>query len=393
MIEARDQADAIARLQGDGLLPVRAEAAPAATRPFLAQWMKPLVGGPRAPALRSAERLAVIDELAALIEGGLPLDRALALTAEACSRPSAIAIVRELREAVAGGASLSAAMARHPRSFGPLAEGIVRAGESGGALAPALRQLAAHLAAAASIQSALLTALTYPALVAVIALVSVVVLLRVVVPQFTSLFDGATATLPWSTRAVFAMSEAMRQYGWLGLLALGGGGFWLHRQRRDPARLRLAHALLLRAPLIGETWRQLDIARWARTLSLLLGQGVALPSALATAAPTLTNAELRQRGMQLAAKLREGQSLSHLLRAARLLPESALALLQAGEASGRLATTLAQLAERQARVFDTRIQRALALLGPLLILGLGLVIGVIIIALLGGILSINALVA
>lgn len=393
MIEARDQADAIARLQGDGLLPVRAEAAPAAMRPFLAQWMKPLVGRTRAPALRSAERLAVIDELAALLEGGLPLDRALALTAEACSRPGAIAIVRELREAVAGGASLSAAMARHPRSFGPLAEGIVRAGESGGALAPALRQLAAHLASAASIQSALLTALTYPALVAVIALVSVVVLLRVVVPQFTSLFDGATATLPWSTRAVFAMSEALRQYGWLAVLALGAGGYWLHRQRRDPARLRLAHAMLLRAPLIGETWRQLDIARWARILSLLLGQGVALPSALATAAPTLTNAELRQRGMQLAAKLREGQSLSHLLRAARLLPESALALLQAGEASGRLATTLAQLAERHAHAFDTRSQRALALLGPLLILGLGIVIGVIIIALLGGILSINALVA
>lgn len=391
-IEARDQLEAIARLQADGLLPIRAEPLQPSRHAAVWRWLGRRRGDAHGAALLPSELLACISEIAALLEGGLPLERCLALTAATPARPAAAEILRQLREGVAGGATLSATMARHPRSFGPLVQGIVRVGETGGALAAALRQLAAHLESAATLKSALITALLYPTLVTAIAIISVAVLLRVVVPQFAPLFDGAEATLPWATRAIFSLSDLLRRFGWLVILITTGGVLWLRARWSDPAWVRRTHARLLRIPVLRETWLHLDIARWSRTLALLLGQGVALPNALATAAPIVTNAELRFRCTQLAASLREGRTLSQLLRGVQLLPESALALLHAGESSGRLAATLAQLAERHTAAFDTRVKRALTLFEPLMILGLGAVIGIIIISILGGILSVNALV-
>jgi general secretion pathway protein F len=242
------------------------------------------------------------------------------------------------------------------------------------------------------VRDALISALIYPAILVFVALVSIFILLGYVVPQFTEMLEGAGQVLPLSTRIVLGVGDAMQSYGWV-ILVLGGAAAWqLRRQLRQPEKLYRWHAWLLKLPLAGELIVKVEVARFARMLSTLLQNGVALLKALAIVKDTMGNQVLAEGLGRVAGRIREGESLAEPLAELTEFPAFAVHMVRVGEESGNLQQILTQVANTYDRDTRTTIKRTLALLEPILILVLGLIIAAVIISILGAILSINELV-
>jgi general secretion pathway protein F len=325
--------------------------------------------------------------LAALLDAGLPLDRALRLAER--SRHTAMAdAARQVREAVEGGAGLAGAMRALTRVFTPLAVAMVAAGEESGALGGAMGRLADHLDEAGELRAQVRSALLYPALMAVVATLGVVVLLLFVVPRFVAMLAEVGGQLPMSTRALVAVSAVVTGWWWIWLPALAtavaGARAWVAR----PDGRRRWHQARLRLPVVGELERTLAAARFTRTLGLLLASGVGILPALRVARTTVGNELLREGLERAAAAVAQGRRLAAELDG--VLPPLAVQLVDVGEESGQLDA----LCLRAADAFDAESRRSLramvSLLEPALILVFGALVGFVALAMLQAIYSINA---
>jgi general secretion pathway protein F len=232
----------------------------------------------------------------------------------------------------------------------------------------------------------------YPAILVFVALSSIFILLGYVVPQFTEMFEGVGQVLPLSTRITIGIGGALQNYGWLMLVLIGGWVWYLRRHLQLPENLYRWHAWLLKLPLAGEVILKIEVARFARTLSTLLQNGVALLKALSIVKDTMGNRVLAEGLERVAAGLREGQSLSEPLAKFTKFPAFAIHMVRVGEESGNLQQILTQVASAYDRDTRTTIKRTLAILEPVLILVLGVIIAAVIISILVAILSINELV-
>jgi len=242
------------------------------------------------------------------------------------------------------------------------------------------------------VRDTLTSALIYPAVLIVVALLSIFILLGYVVPQFTEMFEGAGQALPLSTRITIGAGDFLQNYGWLMLLVSAAGGWYLRQHLKQPDNQLRWHARLLRLPLIGELILKAEVARFARTLSTLLHNGIALLKALAIVKDTMGNRSLAAGLDRVANSIKEGQSLAEPLTVFTSFPEFAIHMIRVGEESGNLSEILTQVADTYDRDTRTTIKRTLALLEPVLILVLGAIIAAVIISILAAILSINELV-
>jgi general secretion pathway protein F len=386
-IEAADQAAVVAKLRGQGHLPLAAEPVGGAleVRSALARRLsQPLFGSGR---IRRQELAVMTRELATLLDAGLTLDQSLRLMTDLVESEAARRLLGELLERVHGGSSLADALAERQDVFSNAYISMVRAGEAGGSLDDVLARLATFLEQAEALSEQVKSALVYPVILLVMAGVSIVILLTVVVPEFEPLFASAETELPWLTRLIIALGDGLQRWWWALLLGLGAGLWLTFRQFRQPASRARIDAWLLRAPLLGDLLAKVDTARLARTLGTLLGNGVPLLSALAIAKDTLANAALREALAEAASGVKEGKGLADPLERAALFPKLAVHLLSVGERSGRLDTMLLKIAEIFDREVRATIERLMALLVPALTIVLGLVIAAIIGAVLMAILS------
>src|SRR6185295_9278102 len=212
-------------------------------------------------------------QLATLVASGMPLDQALAAVAEQSDQPRAARVLAAIREQVAAGEPLAAALSRFPRTFSDLYRGLVAVGAESGQLGGVLSRLADYLEARQMLRQKFAMALVYPALVTVIALAVIATLMLYVVPQIVAVYEQSRQTLPWLTRALIATSDFLRATGWywLGLFAATGVAAVL-LLRHEHWRERW-HALLLATPVVGSVLSGLDTARFASTLSILTGSG------------------------------------------------------------------------------------------------------------------------
>ena len=224
------------------------------------------------------------------------------------------------------------------------------------------------------------------------AVTSVLILLGYVVPQFAEMFASAGETLPLSTRITIAAGELLKSWGWLFALAVAAGALYLRQQLRDPRRKLRLDDWLLRVPIAGEILLKAEVARFARTLSTLLHNGVTLLKALSITRDTMDNQRLAADIEKVGAGLKEGQRLADPLAENTGFPAFAIHMIRVGEETGNLEEILVQVADAYERDTNTTIKRALALLEPALILILGGVIAAVIISILVAILSVNELV-
>jgi general secretion pathway protein F len=331
-------------------------------------------------------------ELSILLQAGLPLERALAILASLAHSDRLRAVLEGIRELVKQGATLADAMEAQDGVFGRFYISLLRAGESGGALQLVLERLGQYMADARDMRSSLSSALMYPALLVVVALASIMILLGYVVPQFTEMFDGMGQVLPLSTRITIAVGETLQSYGWLGLLLLVAGAWYLRRQLADQSKAYRWHAWLLRTPMLGEIVVKMEVARFAHTLASLLHNGIPLLRALSIVKDTMGNLVLARGIERVSGGLKEGQSLAGPLAEVPHFPAFAVHMIRVGEESGQLEQILGQVARTFDRETQLSIKRTMSLFEPLLILVLGVIVAGVIMSILVALLSINELV-
>ena len=385
-MEAASDAEVAARLQEQGHLPVEARLASEA-------------GGESAwralfkPKPFAGQRLVQFtQQLATLLGAGQPLDRALTILLELPEDDVARRTLTDIRDAVRGGASLSAALDRQHGAFGRLYVNMVRAGEAGGSLHETLQRLADYLERSRALRARVLNALVYPAILLAMVGLSLLFLLGYVVPQFSAMYDSLDADLPWFSQAVLGLGNFVRDW-WIVLLAIPLLALlWLDRKRRDPAFMLAFDGWLLRNALAGPLLAKLEAARLARTLGTLLRNGVPLLSALGIARNVLDNRVLANDVDAATDEVKNGIGLSAALARGKRFPRLALQMIQVGEESGALDAMLLKTADTFEQETAIALDRMLAALVPAVTLVLATVVGIVILAVLSPIYDLTSVV-
>lgn len=398
-VEAGSREAALRQLRGQGLTPLRvdvagpaAEAAGAAFGEAGRQSRSGWRGRLRAD--RGPDRndvYTLTTELAVMLRAGLPLDRALRLLAGMSDKPSVVAMVHDLLAAVKAGNAFSQALLAHHAVFGDFYISMIRSGEAGGQLAEVLARLAEHLDRVKALRESVVSALIYPGILVAVAAMSVIFMLAFVVPRFESLFEDMGEALPLPTRIIVAAGHFVANWGWLVVLLGAAAGAGVRRWLRTPEGRDWRDRQLLALPVFGTVARKVEITRFARSMGTLLGNGVAIVTAVRIASDTIGNVRLRAALAGVGPVLKQGGRMADALAASGLFTPLAINLVRLGEETGRLDEMLLELA----RVYDAEVQigvkRALGLLEPALILFLGALIAAIIVSILMGILSVNEL--
>jgi general secretion pathway protein F len=329
-------------------------------------------------------------QLAGLVSSGLPLERALTVLSDEAEDMRQRELLANLKAEVNAGSTFARSLAHHPREFDDVYRAVVAAGEQSGALGQVLDRLADDLEAQQALRAKLLGAILYPAIVSVIALVIVIFLVTYVVPQVASVFTNTKRALPWLTVAMLAFSSFVRQWGWLVLVVLVLGGFGLAQalRRSDGFRERF-DAGLLTMPLVGRLARGYNAARFSGTLAMLAGAGVPILKALQAAAETLSNRAMRADAMDALVQVREGASLASALAAKKRFPGLLAMFSRLGEQTGTLPLMLQRAATQLAAEVQRRALAMATILEPLLIVGMGIVVLLIVLAVLMPIIQLN----
>jgi general secretion pathway protein F len=340
----------------------------------------------------AAELALLTRQLATLIGAGLPIDEALAALTEQADSERQREMTAALRARVMEGASLAQAMGEFSETFPDIFRATVGAGEQSGRLDSVLDKLADYAEARDALRQKILAALAYPILLSIVALAVVAGLLTWVVPQIVGVFENLHQTLPFATRALMALSDFMRAWGWLVLIALVVAIVGTRIALRQEAARFKWHALLLRLPLVGRLTRAANTARATRTLALLAESAVPLLDALGIAAQVVPNLPMREAMRRAAFKVREGSAFSRALGESGLFPPVALRLIASGERSGELPRMLGEAAHQQQRELDRWLAALTSVLGPAVILLVGAMVLFIVLAILLPIFNLNQMV-
>lgn len=381
-IEASDRKAAIHRLQMQGLIPIDAQQL-GHKRDFVPARSSSMSGGGSVTYLTR--------ELAMLLQAGETLERALAMVGEDSDDAKLAAAVQRILAAVRGGQSLSDALAAEGRLFSPVYVGMVRAGEATGRLPEALAELATLREREEEVRRKLTSAMIYPAVLTLTALVSVGLMLGIVVPQFVPLFEGNESQLPVTTRLILDFSGLLQEHG-LVILASGGIAVIVVALL---VRTRLARAVIdrlsLRLPVFGRIARERASAQLGRGLSTLLRGGLDLPAALTMLRDMVSNSAVATTLDEVVVSVRQGQRLADALEPHDMLVPMALRLLRSGEESGKLRELAGYVADRFEERLTTRVTRLVTLVEPILVITLGVVVGGIVMSIFTAVLSVNDL--
>jgi general secretion pathway protein F len=331
-------------------------------------------------------------QLAGLVAAGMPLERALTALTDEAENDKVRNLVATLRGEVNAGSAFARALSQFPREFSASYCAVVAAGEQSGQLGTVLERLADDLEAREALRNKLIAAALYPAIVTLVAIAIVVFLVSYVVPQVAGVFEGSKRALPTLTVVMLALSGFVMQWGWLVLvlLVLGFVGLWLAR-KREGVRLRMDEAVL-RLPVIGRLARGFNAARFAGTLAMLAGAGVPILRALQTAAETLNNRALREDALDALVRVREGAPLASALAAKKRFPPLLSMFARLGEQTGQLPPMLQRAADQLGAEVQRRAMSLATVLEPLLIVGMGLIVMLIVLAVLLPIIQLNTLV-
>ena len=331
-------------------------------------------------------------QLAGLVSAGLPLERALTALTDEAQDERQRNLVAALRAEVNGGAPFGKALGQHPREFSDIYCAVIGAGEHSGNLGLVLERLADDLEERQALQSKLVGAALYPAIVTLVAIVIVLFLVSYVVPQVASVFASSKRTLPFLTVAMLAISSFVRGYGWYVLIALVLGAVGLRQALRVEAFRERFDAAWLNLPLVGRLARGYNAARFAGTLAMLAAAGVPILKALQAAAQTLNNRAMRADALDALVLVREGAPLASAMAQKKRFPGILAMFARLGEQTGQLPTMLQRAATQLSTDVQRRAMQLATILEPLLIVVMGLVVMLIVLAVLLPIIQLNQLV-
>jgi len=392
-LDAANEAEILDRLRDQGLMPMQVAPATGAPTPASGRdARKPRRSWFEAKSVTRDQLMALTRELATLLRAGLPLDRALETLIGLAPTPAVTGLLQGIRDEVRGGKALSQALDARRETFSRFYVNIVRAGEAGGALATVLTRLADTMERNKELRETVKSALIYPVILIGVAVMSVMILLVYVVPQFQQTFAQAGKALPFATQVVIFAGTALKRWWWAMIVVAAALAWWLRRRFRDPAFKARVDARLLRLPIVGDLVAKVEVARFSRTLATLLGNGVTLLAGLSIVKETMGNAVMGASLEGVTARLREGKGFGRPLAETGLWPKLATQMILVGEESGRLEEMLGRVADVYDREVQVAIKRFLAVLEPALILGLAVLIGGIVFSILLGVMGMSELV-
>ena len=340
----------------------------------------------------SGDLARITRQLATLLGAGLTIEQTFNALIEQAENENERQLLARLRGAVLEGQSLGGALAAYPETFSDLYRTLISAGEASGKLPEVLLRLADYVEEQQSVRNKFIVAMIYPAIVMLVCVLVVTGLMIYVVPQVVGVFETTKQTLPLITRLLLGFSKFLQATGIIWLVLLVGGIIAGRLALRHESIRRLWHARLLSLPVLGRLIRAHQSSQLAATLSILVGSGVPVLTALNAGVGVLGILPMRDALERAAAAVREGAGLSQSLGQSRQFPPVMVHLIASGEASGRLPQTLATAAFQQQRDVDTRTAALAAIIEPLMILVMGVVVLTIVLAVLLPIFELNSLV-
>jgi type IV pilus assembly protein PilC len=320
-------------------------------------------------------------QFATMINSGLSLMRALTILAEQTESKTLAAIVGEVRTEVEAGSALSLAMSKHPRTFPPLMVNLCKAGEIGGFLDAVLLQIAENYEAEVKLRSKIKSAMTYPIVVACIAMIALVVMLTFVVPTFAKIFQSLGSKLPAPTQMLVDLSHAMKYLLPLGIIgAIAFVIIWKRIKHLESVR-RVVDPWKLKVPVFGMLFQKVAIARFARNLGTMIRSGVPILQALDIVADTTGNWTITSAVRDVQDSVRQGESLTQPLSEHDVFPPMVVQMMAVGEDTGALDTMLAKIADFYDQEVEATTEALTALIEPIMIAVLGGLVGGMIVCL------------
>jgi type IV pilus assembly protein PilC len=335
----------------------------------------------RVRGVRLGDLVVFSQQLATMVGAGLPILECLHELIDETESPPLRRALQQITRDIQAGATFSQALARHPKVFPELFVALVQAGEIGGVLEQSLDAIAESLDKEQELREKVKSAFVYPVVVLVVAAVVVAFMLVYIIPIFDRVYSQFHARLPAPTRMLIAVSNFMTDYWWLGLAGIVALVLGFRAFINTDAGGRIWDRVKLRIPLLGKLVRKIVVARFVRTLGILIGAGVPLLNALRTAAGVAANTEFKDAIAEVASEVTEGSSLSAPLRACGKFPNLVPRLVQVGEDSGNLDEMLLKVAHFFDRDIEYTVRRLTTLMEPILTVILGAIVGMIVVSL------------
>ena len=331
-------------------------------------------------------------QLAVLLRSGVPLVGALSALIDQVDHPELKTAFTDTRNQVNEGATLADALKAHPRIFPSLYVNMVAAGEASGTLEEVLSRLAEFLDEQTRLQSKVRSALAYPAVMVVVVALILALMMYVVVPKVTAIFDNFNQTLPWYTSLLIFVSDAFIEYWWVlvGLLAIAF--YWFRRWHATDQGRKKWDIFVLELPLFGQLLTMVAVTRFARTLSTLLASGVPVLTAMDITRNVLGNTELMRVVEEARSSVREGEGIAKPLREGGRFPPIVTHMIAVGEQSGQLEEMLIHVADAYDQQVEVKVGTLTSILEPLLILVMGSVVGAIAFSILMPLLQLNQMI-
>ena len=342
--------------------------------------------------IKLQETAVMVRQGSTLLSAGLPLIESLTAVIDQVPNPALKKIMTQVRERVNEGSTLADAFAQHPRVFSPLFVNMTRAGERSGALEIVLERLADFSEKQVAFRHKISAAMVYPILMTFIGFGVLGFLLGYVIPTVTQIFQDLKQTLPLPTLLLIAVSDALRRFWWAGVVALVLMLFAIDRYGRTDAGRLVLDRLKLKAPIFGALALKVAIARFTRTLAILLKSGVPVLTSLDIVKNVVNNRVLQHIIEEARDNIREGQDIAPPLRRSQLFPPLATHMIAVGEKSGKLEDMLLRVSDAFETEVETTVQGLTALIEPLMILLMGAVVGFIALSILLPIFQINQIV-
>ena len=320
-------------------------------------------------------------QFATMINSGLSLLRALTILADQTANSELKKVLGEVRTDIEAGNALSAAMTKHPEIFPPLMINMTKAGEVGGFLDGVMLQLAKNYEAEVKLRSKVKSAMTYPVVVFVLAILMCVAMLLFIVPTFAAMFSTLGGELPAPTRLLVALSELLRMAALpLLVLVIAGIVTWFKVNRHEKVR-GVVDPLKLKIPVFGTLFQKIALSRFSRNLGTMMSSGVPILSSLDIVADTTGNVVLARAIRDVQESVRTGQSLAGPLELHPVFPPMVVQMMAVGEDTGALDTMLTKIAEFYDQEVEATTEALTSLIEPLMIVVLGTVVGSMILAL------------
>ena len=389
-VDAGNRDDASAKLKGMGLFPT--QVAPegqltAAVKQKAKAAKKRQAKAPKkvTGSIKGKSLMIFTRQLATLIDSGLPLLRGLTVLGNQEPNPILKSTVNSLADSVQTGSTFSESLAQHPKIFNKLYVNMVKAGELGGVLELVLNRLAEYQEKAQKLKNKIVSAMTYPVIVVLIAVGIVIFLLTYIVPKFTAIFEsmveGGADSMPVLTKTVIAASSFLQNniliiFGAIALLIFGGKAYIATKGGR-----RTVDKLVLKLPLFGPVLLKSAVARFTRTLGTLVTSGVPILQALNITRDTAGNNTVSEAIMRVHDAVKEGESMVAPLSASKIFPAMVISMIEVGEETGQLPEMLLKIADVYDDEVDNSVTALTSLLEPIMIVVLAVIVAVIVLAL------------